>query len=183
MRQTSARKRCRARPRGRMAGFSLLELAVTITIMALLTGTILQRVQKSATEDGVAGGGYREQAEMAAMAQVAAALRSSLTLKAGSLQTKGRGREIADLARRNPMDWLAQRPPNYLGEYYAPKPSDIAAGNWYFDKQALLLVYVMDNARTADGQPRQHDFKVELIAAQPNNPLEIEGVVLRELLR
>lgn len=45
------------------------------------------------------------------------------------------------------MDWLAQRPPNYLGVLWSPSLDSLPKGSWYYDKPTNLLVYYPD--RTA----------------------------------
>src|SRR4051812_9897855 len=118
----------------RTPGFTLFELAVTIAITAILATVFLNRVWF-----------YREQAERVAMGQVVGAIRTALHLQIAALLVKNRGDEIPRLMEQNPMDWLAQKPKNYLGEYYAPKITDIAAGNWYFDRKDKKLVYLLNN--------------------------------------
>jgi len=115
-------------------GFTLIELVVVIAIVATLAGTLLNRMWF-----------YQEQAEKAAMIEVAAAIQTALVLQYGRLMTRGMESETASLATANPMSWLAKQPPNYAGEFYDPTPRSVAPGQWVFDLKARELVYMVDH--------------------------------------
>jgi prepilin-type N-terminal cleavage/methylation domain-containing protein len=112
-------------------GFTLIELIVVITIIVLLTGTLLTRVWF-----------YQEQAEKAAMQQVAGAVQSALVLQYAHMLTNGREADVKNLVTENPIHWLMQMPPNYAGEYFAMTPASITAGSWAFDLNSRELIYV-----------------------------------------
>ena len=112
-------------------GFSLIELMVVIAIVAVLANALLDRVWL-----------YQEQAEKAAMEQVAGALQSAVVLRYGQMLTSGREAEVGALLTENPINWLMKKPPNYAGEFFAPTPAAIAPGNWAFDLKNRELVYV-----------------------------------------
>ena len=116
-----------------LRGFTLVELAVVVCIVGVLAATLLTRVWF-----------YQEQAEKAAMEQVAGALQSALTLQHARLMTSGREAEIPALTIENPMNWLAKVPRNYVGEYYDMTPRTIAPGNWAFDLKSRSLAYIME---------------------------------------
>jgi general secretion pathway protein G len=120
-------------------GFTLLEMIVVISLVAILAGMLLQRVWF-----------YQEQAEKVAMEQVAGALQTALVLQYGKLLTHGQESEAGTLATENPLRWLMQKPPNYSGEYYAIQPATIAAGNWAFDLKSRELVYLPYHADYLD---------------------------------
>ncbi|HEX2649825.1 MAG TPA: type II secretion system protein [Burkholderiales bacterium] len=117
-------------------GFSLVELAITLGLIAVLAGTLLERMVY-----------YQERAEKASMEQVAADLRSSVNLRAAELVLENRFAELDALVLKNPFDLLAQRPQNYLGVLDAPAAEQVAAGNWYFDKRSKEVVYSIDLGR------------------------------------
>jgi general secretion pathway protein G len=117
----------------RSRGFSLLELVISLTLVAVLVGVFLDRVLF-----------YRERAEKAAMEQVAQDLRSSVNLKVAELALDNRHRELAALPGENPMDLLAQRPRNYLGVLPGTGVQEVVTGNWYFDKTSKEVVYFVD---------------------------------------
>ena len=114
-------------------GFTLIELIVVITIVSTLAAVLLDRVWF-----------YQEQAEKAAMVEVAGAIQTALTLQHGRLLTHGMGSEVTALAADNPMKWLSKQPLNYSGEFYDPTPRSVAPGNWVFDLKSRELIYVLD---------------------------------------
>ena len=114
-------------------GFTLIELIVVITIVVILASVLLNRVLS-----------YQEQAEKAAMQQVASALQSALTMKYARLMTGGIESKAATLAIENPMNWLAKIPDNYSGEFYDVTPRSVAPGNWVFDLKTRNLIYVVN---------------------------------------
>ncbi len=118
-------------------GFSLLELIVVISIVAVLAATFLSRVPI-----------YTEQAEQAAMEQTVGAMQSALTMRVGSLMTHGAAteKELKALASDNPLDWLQQKPKNYAGEFFNPTPKTVAPGQWVFDLRSHDLIYVVDRS-------------------------------------
>ena len=116
-------------------GFTLIELAVVITILAIIIAALLSRVWF-----------YQEQAEKAAMQQVAVAIQTALTMEYGSLMTQGKESLVSELAMENPMNWLQRKPANYSGELYDPTPSSVAPGNWVFDLKSRDLVYVLNRS-------------------------------------
>ncbi|MDO8413906.1 MAG: type II secretion system protein [Gallionellaceae bacterium] len=114
-------------------GFTLIELIVVICLVAIFASVLLERVLF-----------YQEQAEKAAMEQVASALQSALTMQHGRLLARGMESDITTLAADNPMSWLAKIPKNYSGEFYDVSPRSVAPGNWMFDLKTRNLVYILD---------------------------------------
>ncbi|MDB5770506.1 MAG: hypothetical protein JWM42_880 [Burkholderia sp.] len=156
------------------AGFTLIELIVVISIVAVAAGVLLERVLV-----------YREQAEKAAMEHTVGALRSALHLEFASLIAKNRAHELPKLLEQNPMDWLAQKPANYVGEYFAPKPQDITKGSWYFDLRKRNLIYSVQTKthfKNTQGEQDLIGFQVRLVTRkqgeQGQSATDIEGVVL-----
>lgn len=119
----------------RAKGFTLIEMTIVISLVAILAGILLSRVLV-----------YQELAEKAAMQQVVSALQSALVLQYGHRMALGLGPEINNIVNENPMDWLARKPNNYSGEFKTVKPGVIESGNWAFDVQSRELVYVPDHA-------------------------------------
>ena len=121
-------------PRAR--GFSLIELAITLALIAVLAGTLLERMLY-----------YQERAEKASMEQVAADLRSSVNLRAAELVLENRFADLDELVLKNPFELLAQKPQNYLGVLDAPLLEGVPGGKWYFDKRSKEVVYSIDLGR------------------------------------
>lgn len=117
-------------------GFTLIELIIVISIVAVLAGLFLSRVPY-----------YQEQAEKAAMEQVAGAIQTALVMRYGALMARGAAsaKELNLLATDNPLNWLQQKPRNYAGEFFDPAPMAVAPGNWLFDLKSRDLIYVVDH--------------------------------------
>ncbi len=143
--------RRRVRPRvararaGGQAGFTLLELIVVVCIIAVVAGILLNRLRL-----------YQEAAERASMQQTAAAIKSALQMRVAAYLISGRDKDIEHLGGENPVNWLQERPQNYVGEFYADAYARVAPGSWYFDLTQRELIYVIDLGshfrRGADGR-------------------------------
>jgi prepilin-type N-terminal cleavage/methylation domain-containing protein len=116
-------------------GFTLIELVVVVTIIAVLYTVFLERVWF-----------YQERAEKTAMVEMEGALQSALILQYGRLMVRGTEAEVTALANDNPMKWLAKKPRNYAGEFYDPKPDTVAPGSWIFDLKAHELIYILNRS-------------------------------------
>jgi prepilin-type N-terminal cleavage/methylation domain-containing protein len=141
------------------AGFSLLELVISLALAAVLVGLFLDRALY-----------YRERAEKTAMEQVAYDLRSSVKLRAAELALTNRFHELAAMPDQNPMDLLESRPQNYLGVLPASGVQEVVTGNWYFDKTSKEVVYFIDLGSNftpdAKGQKRVA-WHVVLVPGEP----------------
>jgi prepilin-type N-terminal cleavage/methylation domain-containing protein len=117
-------------------GFTLLELIVVISIIAVLIGAFLSRVPF-----------YQEQAEKNVMEQTAAAMQSVLVMRVGALMARGAVSEqgLQALATDNPIGWLQQEPKNYAGEFFDPALNTVKPGQWLFDLKTRNLIYVPDH--------------------------------------
>lgn len=144
----------------RQRGFTLLELIVVVCIVAVLAGSLLSRIIW-----------YQKQAEEAHRETVVGVIRSALGMKVAELVVQGRSSEISNLITLNPMDLLAQKPANYLGELNPTESGNISGGNWYFNRKLFLLVYSAESSATFQvALPRQFIYKIELIR-------DLDGVI------
>jgi general secretion pathway protein G len=118
----------------RSGGFSLLELVIVIVIISVLLAVAISRLL-----------GLQVDAERVAMETVAGTLRSAIGIKVAEHIVNQDVPGLARLAGSNPMDRLAERPGNYLGEVDGADPATLADGHWYFDRRAGVLVYLVRN--------------------------------------
>lgn len=139
-------------------GFTLFELAVSITIITVLVGVLLQRMQL-----------VQQQAEIVKVEQTIGILRSALALKTARMQAGQERDNIAGMANMNPMLLLQSPPQNYLGELFAPEPKDLNPGNWYFDKKEKMLVYLLNDRKSfPTGTANSLKYKVKFFYSPQN---------------
>ena len=110
-------------------GFTLVELAVAIAVIAVAAALLLNRLAY-----------HQEMAEKAAMESVARAVKTGLQLRLADLIATHRQGQAAALEVEDPMRWLEARPDNYGGVYGA----GAERGKWYFDTGRSHLVYVVN---------------------------------------
>jgi len=110
-------------------GFTLVELAVAIAVIAVAAAVLLNRL-----------GYYQEMAEKAAMDSVVRAVKTGLQLRLAELIATHKQGEAAALEIEDPTRWLQARPDNYGGAYSAGADR----GKWYFDAARRHLVYVVN---------------------------------------
>ena len=115
----------------RQHGFSLFELIVVVVIISLLAVVFARRLAV-----------YQEFAEKAAMDATLSIIKTALQIRLANLIIDNRQADAAELERTNPMEWLAEKPSNYVGLYQEPAER----GSWYYDQRLLQLVYVPRSA-------------------------------------
>jgi len=137
-------------------GFSLLEFVIVAALVGFLAAKLLHNETV-----------YQEKAEKTAVEQLIGTCRSALHLQVAEMLVKGNVEGVRSFANQNPMDWLGEKPKNYVGEYYAPAAGTVDAGNWYFDMQSRNLVYLPNNTahlRTAAAEGNKLRFRVVLVS-------------------
>ena len=149
-------------------GFTLFELAVVVAVIGVLMVVLLSRLAF-----------YRDQAERLAYEQTMTALRTEVQLQTYALMIAGRTKDIAALAGQNPMNWLAQKPANYLGEFDAPDVKKLASGNWFFDRSDGILVYLLNQRTIFDREDSElPKFKVSLTKGSESVAGSVETLAL-----
>jgi general secretion pathway protein G len=146
-------------------GATLLEFAVAVSVFCILALILLDRMAY-----------YQEWAEKANMEYTAASLKSALLMEFSTLMVEGRMRESSTLLQQNPMDWLAPKPANYIGEFDGAAPDTQSRGIWYYDRGARELVYRVNLGRyfRPDSRGRQ---EVRFHVTRVYYPMPVENGV------
>ncbi|SDL63255.1 general secretion pathway protein G [Janthinobacterium sp. OK676] len=158
------------------SGFTLFELAVVVSVIAVLAAVLLSRLLA-----------VQQEAERVAVQQTVLALRAGLRMKVLELYAADRQNQLPALAGQNPIDWLAERPSNYLGEYTAPEIAKLPQGHWFFDRSNAELIYVLNRGNTFGlGRSELLRFKVSLrqasaTLARPSTPVDAPDLALIQL--
>jgi len=116
-------------------GFSLLELILVITIIGVLFTVAVDRLLL-----------LKVDAERTSMAHIISALRSAMNIQVAKQISSGKVDELPNMAGSNPMNWLSEKPDNYIGIKDEPDPADIEGYQWYFDSYNNWLVYRVGNS-------------------------------------
>jgi general secretion pathway protein G len=153
-------------PRGRgyvkhfSGGFSLLELVIVIVIISVLMVLAISRLLALQVD-----------AERVTMETIAGTLRSAIGIKVAESIVNMKVADLPALEGGNPMDLLAETPHNYLGERDGVEPATLEDGNWYFDKQAKTLVYLVRHKGFFTGglpNPSRARFALRLVYSDKN---------------
>lgn len=123
---------CRYRGNG-SRGVSLLEFAVAVIVIGILSGILLDRLHY-----------YQERAEKADMEYTIGAIKSALRLRMAVMLVEGHAQQFNLLLQENPMDWLDEKPRNYRGVLSGAGRGAMQPGAWYFDRDARVLLYIVD---------------------------------------
>ncbi|MBJ7313588.1 type II secretion system protein [Rugamonas sp. CCM 8940] len=160
----------------RQGGAGLMEFAVSASVVAILAAMLLSRLYS-----------YQGEAERVAMQYTVSAIRSVLQLKQAQARLPEHPLNLAQLAEQNPLELLDRKPRNYLGEFYSPDVRELAPGNWYFDRDRKILVYLLNERSVfGDSSLKQLQFKVKLLRlplspAKPSSAPEMSGATLEQL--
>lgn len=149
---------CGALKRLRNAGFSLVELAVALVIIAILAAVALHRLTPILAD-----------AERTALENTVGILRSALGINVASYLAKADLQGLQNLTGSNPMELLNEPPKNYLG--VLDENSSVGDGTWYFDRKRSELVYRVQHAevfRGSPGQPAEARFAVRSVYEDRN---------------
>ncbi len=145
---------------GRERGFTLLELTVVVIIVSFLAVIAIARLLAILAD-----------AERVTMESVVGTLRSALGMAVAEAIVHQDLRGLEALQGSNPMQRLAEVPPNYLVALEHPEPTNLEDGNWYFDKPAGELVYLVRHKEYFSGgagNPPRARFAVRLVYADRN---------------
>lgn len=150
------------------AGFTALELSVSLALIAIFASVLLDRMLY-----------YQEAAEKANMEYTANVLKLGLQLRIGHLMAQNQVVDYIQVARENPITWVDATIPGYRGEIVATADPQMPAGSWYYDRTRRELVYVTGLNRNlqadAEGRPRVH-WRVKVI--RPDGMAAKDSMVL-----
>ena len=110
-------------------GASKLEFTLALAVIAVAAVVILERLAQ-----------LEEYAEKTAMDATVLNITAGLRAEIGNYIIHGEENRIAALTGSNPLRWLTQPPPGYLGELAAP-PRAPADGAWWFETSRRALCY------------------------------------------
>jgi prepilin-type N-terminal cleavage/methylation domain-containing protein len=152
----------------RSSGFSLLELVVSIALIGVFLGVLLDRLLY-----------YQEAAEKAVMELEATKLKLGLQIYIGDLIARNRPLDFTQIARENPMRWLETPVVGYRGEFSGAVPVVLPKSSWYFDRSKGELVYLVKLDRyfrpVSDG-PTRVRWRVRLV--RPEGPAARDNTVV-----
>jgi len=118
--------------RRRSPGFSLYELIVSIALVGVFSGVLLDRLLY-----------YEEVAEKAVVELQASTLKVALQVHVGDLISRNQKLDYAAIAHENPMRWLDQPLVGYRGEFSTDAAAELPKGSWFFDRSTAQLVYLL----------------------------------------
>jgi type II secretory pathway pseudopilin PulG len=127
--------------RHRASGFSLLENVVSVVLIGVFCGLLLERLAY-----------YQEAAEKAVMELEVNKLKLALQVYIGDLIARNRALDYAQIASENPVLWLDQPPLGYRGEFPGDASVQLPKGSWYFDRSKAELVYLLNQDRNFRSQ-------------------------------
>ncbi len=159
-------------------GFSFLELVVVIFIIGTLLLVGLDRYSKLMIV-----------VEQTSMEHDLGVMRSAIGMEVARRFLDGRLATLEELVASNPMDLLAEQPPNYLGLASQAAVADRSAGSWYFDAASGELVYLVQNRRFFETEATgkaQINFKILPVYSEKSQGESVKqyisGLTLKPLM-
>lgn len=133
----------------RLHGFTLVELVVVLALVGILGAAAVERLFY-----------YQERAEKLAMLANLEAFKTGLRIQVAEMMAGNRGDRIPTLENVNPIAWMEEPPPGWVGAYRIPA----RPGSWSFASETRELVYSPMNNRylATPGPDKDLRFKVTL---------------------
>ena len=137
-----------------MRGARLLELIIVLIIVGIVSAGLFERTLLIQME-----------AEKTSVTQIVGRLRAAVRMRVAEHVIKGRSDRLAALVGCNPMNFLAEKPANYVGELDAAPMDGRDSPVWYFDRIRRILVYLPQEHRWFGDEPQKTlNLKVRLPA-------------------
>lgn len=132
-------------------GFTLFELIVVIAIISVLAVVALDRYWQLLVD-----------VERTSMQHDLGVMRSAMGMQVAEHYLTGNMDGLQLLVNSNPMDFLAEKPKNYLGVLSHREAGAIVDGNWYFDSDLKALIYLVINDQyfVSELKPARARFKI-----------------------
>lgn len=149
-------------------GFTLLELIVVISLVAILVAVGLDRLRN-----------YQELAEAAAAESNLAMLKSTLLIRSAELAAGNRWNELRRLPRHDPFELFADKPANFDG--YLSRSSQ--PGRWYFDEVSASVVYRVERGEAFYASDGSREMRFNLVGRGAFGEASAGGAVAYVALR
>jgi general secretion pathway protein G len=144
---------CRWRRIPCAAGLGLFEFTIVVMVFSIFVVFLLKRLDQAKID-----------AEQFEIQWTIYALNSSMKALVIEANLPDKRIPITKLTRDNPIELLARKPGNYIGEYDGVDPALLPEGKWYFDNRDKVLVYLLKHGKSfAGGQAKMLKFKVKLL--------------------
>ena len=142
--------------KSRRRGFSLLELCVAIALITFLAGVLLTAMLY-----------YQELAEKTAGELTLLNMRSGVRYQIADKMIHGREAELEQMLSSNPVNWLEQPPPGYVGEVAGEASASLGPGDWFFDTERRELGYVPNlSLHLSFASPAEHSLRWRIRGAR-----------------
>ncbi len=115
-------------------GFTFFELVIVILVISILGVVALNYYYKLLVD-----------VERTSMEHDLGVLRSAVSMQVASHFIAGDMTGLEKLTESNPMDFLAEKPNNYLGVISHYKLEEIEKGSWFYDSGSQTLIYLVRN--------------------------------------
>lgn len=136
----------------RKRGFTLIEMTVVIIIISALAAVALDRYYKLLID-----------VERTSMEHDLGVMRSAIGIQVAGHYVAGDMAGLEELVGGNPMDFLVEKPKNYLGVKGLHELGEMEKGSWIYDPQAEILVYLVRNRmyfKSRLEEPERARFKI-----------------------
>jgi general secretion pathway protein G len=150
-------------------GFTLFEFVIVISIIAIVAAVLVGKLENTA-----------EQAEKISMQYTVDQISTALLFEFANKMVRNKSGDIPGMMQVNPVDWLVQKPGNYLGELASAPTGDEPLGNWYYDTKDHFLVYLVrrsDNFTPDSTGLKRVRYRVKLLY-DDEEPKGMVGMIL-----